>query len=50
MEGNATLQRLKELEVLEKASARIGTLNVYGGLNGVMKDLVTLTDSAVEVE
>lgn len=48
MEGNATLLRLKELEVLEKVSARIGTMNVYGGLNGVMKDLVTLTDSAVE--
>lgn len=49
MEGNATLLRLKELEVLEKVSAQIGTLNVYGGLNGVMKDLVTMTDSAVDV-
>ncbi len=50
MEGNLTLLRLKELEVLEKVSSQIGTLNVYGGLNGVMKDLVTLTDSAVEVK
>ena len=50
MEGNATLLRLKELEVLERVSTQIGTLNVYGGLNGVMKDLVTLTDSAVDVK
>lgn len=47
MEGNPTLLRLKELEILEKVSAQIGTLNVYGGLNGVMNELVTLQDSPV---
>ncbi|MEB4593123.1 slipin family protein [Candidatus Thiothrix sp. Deng01] len=44
MEGNPVLLRLKELEVLEKITARISTLNVYGGLDGVMNDLVKLTD------
>jgi regulator of protease activity HflC (stomatin/prohibitin superfamily) len=40
MEGNPTLMRLKELEVLEKITDRIGNINVYSGLDGVMKDLV----------
>ena len=40
MEGNATLMRLKELEVLEKVTERVGNLTVYSGLEGVMKDLV----------
>jgi len=44
MEGNPVLLRLKELEVLEKITSRINTLNVYGGLDGVMNDLVKLTD------
>ncbi|WML89280.1 slipin family protein [Thiothrix lacustris] len=44
MEGNPVLLRLKELDVLEKIAARISTLNVYGGLDGVMNDLVKLTD------
>ena len=44
MEGNPVLLRLKELEILEKITGRISTLNVYGGLDGVMNDLVKLTD------
>jgi regulator of protease activity HflC (stomatin/prohibitin superfamily) len=44
MEGNPVLLRLKELEILEKITARINTLNVYGGLEGVMNDLVKLTE------
>lgn len=44
MEGNAVLLRLKELEVLEKITGKINTLNVYGGLDGVMNDLVRITD------
>ena len=44
MEGNPVLLRLKELDVLEKITGRISTLNVYGGLDGVMNDLVKLTD------
>lgn len=44
MEGNPTLLRLKELEVLEKITSQISTLNVYGGLDGVMNDMVKLTD------
>ena len=44
MEGNPVLLRLKELEILEKISGRISTLNVYGGLDGVMNDMVKLTE------
>ena len=44
MEGNPVLLRLKELEILEKIAGRISTLNVYGGLDGVMNDMVKLTD------
>jgi len=40
MEGNPTLMRLKELEVLEKVTERIGNINVYSGLDGVMNDLI----------
>lgn len=46
MENNPVLLRLKELETLEKITAKIATLNVYGGLNGVMHDLVSLTDKS----
>lgn len=48
MEGNPILLRLKELEILEKITARINTLNVYGGLDGVMNDMVKLTDRTVK--
>ncbi len=43
MEGNPTLLRLKELEVLEKITSQIKTLNVYGGLDGVMNDMVRIS-------
>lgn len=44
MEGNPVLLRLKELEILEKITGRINTLNVYGGLDSVMNDMVRLTE------
>ena len=44
MEGNPILLRLKELESLEKITGKISTLNVYGGLDGVMNDMVKLTN------
>lgn len=44
MENNPTLLRLKELEALEKVADRIDHISVYGGLEGVMQNLVTLTD------
>ncbi len=44
MEGNPTLLRLKEMEVLERVIGGVNTLNVYGGLDGVMNDMVKLTD------
>jgi regulator of protease activity HflC (stomatin/prohibitin superfamily) len=47
MEGNPILLRLKELESLEKITGQIKSLNVYGGLNGVMNDMIRLTDSKI---
>jgi regulator of protease activity HflC (stomatin/prohibitin superfamily) len=43
MEDNPTLLRLKELESLEKIVEKIEQLNVYGGLDGVMNNLVKIT-------
>jgi len=40
MEENPTLLRLKELETLEKVTEKVGSLTVYSGLEGVMKNLV----------
>jgi hypothetical protein len=40
MEENPTLLRLKELETLEKVTEKVGSLTVYGGLEGVLKSLV----------
>jgi regulator of protease activity HflC (stomatin/prohibitin superfamily) len=40
MEENPTLMRLKELETLEKVTEKVGSLTVYGGLEGVLKNLV----------
>ncbi len=40
MEGSPVLLRLKELEILEKITGRINTLNLYG----VMNDMVHLTE------
>lgn len=45
MEGNATLMRLKELEVLERITGKIDHMTVYNGLDGVMKDMVKITDN-----
>ncbi|MCF6193947.1 MAG: hypothetical protein L3J46_06405, partial [Kangiellaceae bacterium] len=45
MEGNATLMRLKELEVLERVTGKIDHMTVYNGLEGVMKDMVKITGS-----
>lgn len=42
MEDNAVLLRLKELESLERITARIDKISVYGGLDGVLNDLVSL--------
>ncbi len=42
MENNPTLMRLKELEALERVTERIDKISVYGGLDGVLNDLVTL--------
>lgn len=42
MENNPIALRLKELETLERVVERIDSLNVYGGLEGVLSGLVTL--------
>ena len=42
MESNAVALRLKELETLEKITEKVGSLSVYGGLDGVLNELVRL--------
>jgi hypothetical protein len=42
MEGNSTALRLKELETLEKVVEKIDKISVFGGLEGVLKDLVKI--------
>lgn len=43
MDGNPTLLRLKELEALEKVSEKVSNLNVYGGLDQLLSQTVSLT-------
>ena len=42
IEGSPTLMRLKELEVLEKVTEKIDKLTVFGGLDGVLNQLVKM--------
>lgn len=42
MDDNPTLLRLKELEALEKITEKVERLTVFGGLEGVMSELVKL--------
>ncbi len=42
IEDNPTLMRLKELEALEKVTEKIDKLTVFGGLDGVLKQIVSL--------
>lgn len=42
MDENPTLLRLKELETLEKLTDKVGNLTVFGGLDGVLQDMVRI--------
>jgi regulator of protease activity HflC (stomatin/prohibitin superfamily) len=42
IEDSPVLMRLKELEALEKVTEKIDRLTVFGGLDGVIRQLVTL--------
>jgi regulator of protease activity HflC (stomatin/prohibitin superfamily) len=42
MDENPTLLRLKELETLEKITEKVDKLTVFGGLDGVLKDVVRI--------
>lgn len=42
MEANPTLLRLKEIEALEKVVEKVDKINVYDGLNGLLRDTVKL--------
>ena len=42
IDESPVLMRLKELEALEKVTEKIDKLTVFGGLDGVLKQLVTL--------
>jgi regulator of protease activity HflC (stomatin/prohibitin superfamily) len=48
LEQSPVLLRLKELETLEKVTERIDKLTVYGGLDGVLHQLVRLGDRSNE--
>ena len=42
---NPTLMRLKELETLEKVTEKIDKLTVFGGLDGVLNQLVSIREN-----
>ena len=42
MTDNPVLMRLKELEALEKVTAKVDRITVFGGMDGVMKELVKI--------
>lgn len=42
MEGNPVALRLMELETLERVTEKIDNISVFGGLEGVLKDLVRI--------
>lgn len=42
MEDNPTALRLKELEMLEKVTEKVDNISVYSGLDGLLKELVTM--------
>jgi regulator of protease activity HflC (stomatin/prohibitin superfamily) len=42
MEDNPILLRLKELETLEKLTDKVGNLTVFGGLDGVLQEMVRI--------
>ena len=42
MEDNPVALRLKELESLERITAKIDKISVFGGLEGLLKDLVKI--------
>jgi regulator of protease activity HflC (stomatin/prohibitin superfamily) len=44
MADNPVLVRLKELEALEKVTAQVDRITVFGGMDGVMNDLVKIGD------
>ncbi len=45
MENNPVLLRLKELEALERITAKIDKISVYGGLDSVLNDMVKIAPS-----
>ena len=42
MEENPTALRLKELETLEQVTEKVGNISVYGGLDGVLDQIVRI--------
>lgn len=50
MEENPTLLRLKELEMLEKVTDKVGSLTVFGGLDGVLTDMVRINVPAASAK
>ncbi len=46
MEENPTALRLKELETLERVVEKVDSISVYGGLEGLLKELIRLRSSS----
>ncbi len=46
MDDNPTLMRLKELEILEKVTAKVDKLTVFGGMDAVLNDTIRLNVKA----
>jgi hypothetical protein len=42
MEDNPTALRMKELETLERVAERIDKISVFGGLDGVLNNLIKI--------
>jgi hypothetical protein len=42
MDDNPILLRLKELETLERLTDKVGNLTVFGGLEGMLQEMVRI--------
>lgn len=47
MDGNPVLLRMKELEALERVTERVDKITVYGGLDGILTDLIKIAPARV---
>ena len=46
MQESPLVVRLKELETLEKVAAKVGKISIYSGVDGLMRNLVSMREEA----